>query len=111
MEVEKYIYPMNAFVVAPGWVDEAPSGDLDKIILTNMHVADEASHDSTSVWRFLEEYYASDDDNDCDSILPLPGVPRPMRIMPSITPHSPNTSNVSVDHPSSTASNDIPNFN
>ncbi|KAK4419418.1 hypothetical protein Salat_2354700 [Sesamum alatum] len=53
--------------------------------------------DSTSLLRFLDEYYASDDEDKVNSILALPAAPPP----------SPDPSYVSVEHTSSSVSNEI----
>ncbi|KAL0445286.1 UNVERIFIED_CONTAM: hypothetical protein Slati_2251300 [Sesamum latifolium] len=42
---------------------------------TNMDDMDDGSFDSTSLWLFIEEYYASDEEVNAVSILPLPGIP------------------------------------
>ncbi|KAK4421826.1 hypothetical protein Salat_2133200 [Sesamum alatum] len=55
------------------------------------------SVDSTSLWHFLEEYYASDEEDEVNSLLALPAAPPP----------SPDPSYVSVEHTSSSASNEI----
>ncbi|KAL0443989.1 UNVERIFIED_CONTAM: hypothetical protein Slati_2121600 [Sesamum latifolium] len=103
---EEEVYSAAPFALVPGWVDKAPTGDLDNIILANMHQLDYSSDDSTSLWRFLEEYYPPDDDR-CNSILLLPGIPQSYTFRPVPLPPSPNENYILVEHPSSTASNDI----
>ncbi|KAL0440358.1 UNVERIFIED_CONTAM: hypothetical protein Slati_2518800 [Sesamum latifolium] len=71
---EEEVDSVASFVVLPGWVDDAPPPPIDNIIPANINELDESGHDSTSLWCSLEEYYASDSEQE-DSILPLPGIP------------------------------------
>ncbi|KAK4415278.1 hypothetical protein Salat_2635100 [Sesamum alatum] len=80
-----------------GWVDESPRDFYPNVMLANIYQLDTKSVDSTSLLRFLEEYYASDDEDEVNSILALPAAPPP----------SPDPSYISVEHTSSSASNEI----
>ncbi|KAK4428808.1 hypothetical protein Salat_1180700 [Sesamum alatum] len=57
-----------------GWVDPAPVAiEGAPAIQPVVHVISDSSDSSSSLWRFIDDYYGSDDD--ADSILPPPGVP------------------------------------
>ncbi|KAK4421903.1 hypothetical protein Salat_2141000 [Sesamum alatum] len=80
----------------------------DSNVCNNANEPGGSLNDSTSLWCFLEQYYPSNDD-EADSILSLPSVPCPNPTPSTTIPNSPNASYVSVEHPSSSASNDFPN--
>ncbi|KAL0355681.1 UNVERIFIED_CONTAM: hypothetical protein Sradi_4015000 [Sesamum radiatum] len=73
----------------------------------NTEELDGSSFDSTSLRRFIEEYYASDSDEQADSILPLLGILMyPKRSMRT-PPPSPDHEYVPVDHWSFEDSNEL----
>ncbi|KAK4422807.1 hypothetical protein Salat_1863200 [Sesamum alatum] len=78
-------------------VDDSPLTFYNNIMLAHIHKLDTTSVDSTSLWRFLEEYYTSDEEDEVNSLLAVPAAPPP----------SPDPSYVSVEHTSSSASNEI----
>ncbi|KAK4430738.1 hypothetical protein Salat_0835500 [Sesamum alatum] len=69
---EEEVDSIASFAVLPGWVDDYPPPPMNEIILANIGHLDDASIDSTSLWRFLEEYYASDDE-EVESMVGIPG--------------------------------------
>ncbi|KAK4438812.1 hypothetical protein Salat_0215800 [Sesamum alatum] len=57
-----------------GWVDPAPVAiEGAPTIQLVVHVIFDRSDSSSSLWRFIDDYYGSD--GDADSVLPPPGVP------------------------------------
>ncbi|KAK4438485.1 hypothetical protein Salat_0182800 [Sesamum alatum] len=95
--VEEEMDSVASFYPPIGWVDDSPREFYPNVMLANIYKLDTTSVDSTSLWRFLEEYYASDDEDGVNSILALPAAPPP----------SPDLSYVSVEYTSSSASNEI----
>ncbi|KAK4417479.1 hypothetical protein Salat_2573600 [Sesamum alatum] len=95
-----------SFSLWSGWVDDVPPLPMENLVEANVNELEDGPADSTSLWRFLEEYYASDDD-EVESILALPGIPHTMKRPPYAPPPSPNSSYVSLDNASSSSSNDI----
>ncbi|KAK4419948.1 hypothetical protein Salat_2407700 [Sesamum alatum] len=89
-----------------GWVDDAPSPPMENLVEANIHELDDGPVDSTSLWWFLEEYYASNDD-EVESILALPGIPHTIKRPPCAPPPSPNSNYVSTENASSSSSDDI----
>ncbi|KAL0302376.1 UNVERIFIED_CONTAM: hypothetical protein Sangu_3103600 [Sesamum angustifolium] len=110
LELKHEVDSIEGFTVIPGWVDESPTGALDNIILANLNELQDTLNDTTSLWNFIEEYFPSVDD-EADSILALPGTPCPLHLVHPTPPPTPNSSYASGEHPSTTASNDIPNSN
>ncbi|KAK4424953.1 hypothetical protein Salat_1688900 [Sesamum alatum] len=94
---EEEVDSVASFYPPLGWVDDSPRAFDPNIMLANIYQLDTTSVNSTSLWRFLEEYYASDDEDEVNSMLALPAA----------SPPSPNPSYVSVEHTSSSASNEI----
>ncbi|KAK4413600.1 hypothetical protein Salat_2772700 [Sesamum alatum] len=90
-----------AFYPPFGWVDEIPYAFGQNIMLPHINQLQNTSVDTTSLWRFLEEYYPSNDEEEVNSILALPAAPPP----------SPDPNYVSVEHISSSASNEISKSN
>ncbi|KAK4426413.1 hypothetical protein Salat_1409900 [Sesamum alatum] len=92
-KVPRYVLADDAIC----WVDDSPLTCYDNIMLTHIHQLDTTSVDSNSLWRFLEEYYASNGEDEVNSLHALPAAPPP----------SPDPSYVSVKHISSSALNEI----
>ncbi|KAK4435133.1 hypothetical protein Salat_0676600 [Sesamum alatum] len=94
---EEEVDSVASFYPPFGWVDDSPREFYPNIMLVNIYQLDTTSVGSTLLWRFLEEYYASNDEDEVNSILAFPAAPPP----------SPDPSYVSVEHTSSSASNEI----
>ncbi|KAK4433323.1 hypothetical protein Salat_1094600 [Sesamum alatum] len=101
MYEEEEVDSVMAFYPPFGWVDEIPYAVGQSIMLPHINQLQNTSVDTASLWRFLEEYYPSDDEEEVNSILALPAAPPP----------SPDPSYVSVEHISSSASNEISKSN
>ncbi|KAK4419795.1 hypothetical protein Salat_2392400 [Sesamum alatum] len=101
MYEEEEVDSVMAFYPPFGWVDEIPYAVGQSIMLPHINQLQNTSVDTASLWRFLEEYYPSDDEEEVNSMLALPAAPPP----------SPDPSYVSVEHISSSASNEISNSN
>ncbi|KAK4419853.1 hypothetical protein Salat_2398200 [Sesamum alatum] len=98
---------VESFVVVPRYLAELTQDGITTRVQHTVNVPADGSVDSTSLWRFMERYYPSDED-EVDSILSLSGVPRGTLTATNDIPNSPIVNYVSVEHPSSSASNDFP---
>ncbi|KAK4428597.1 hypothetical protein Salat_1159500 [Sesamum alatum] len=94
---EEEVDSIASFYPPLGWVDDSPHTFYQNIMLAHIDQLDTTPIDSTSLWRFLEEYYASDDKDEVNSMLALPAAP----------PSSLDPNYVSMEHTSSSASNEI----
>ncbi|KAK4438826.1 hypothetical protein Salat_0217200 [Sesamum alatum] len=106
-ELGKVDNDVESFAVVSCYLAELTQDGITTRVPHTVNFPADGSVDSTSLWRFLEHYYPSDED-EADSILSLPGVPRGPPTATNDIPISPIASYVSVEHPSSSASNDFP---
>ncbi|KAK4421628.1 hypothetical protein Salat_2113400 [Sesamum alatum] len=78
----------NWLLTLSGWVDDYPPPPINEIILANIGHLNDTSIDSTSLWHFFEEYYASDDE-EVESMVGIPGFESPIKPCPAVPPFSP----------------------
>ncbi|KAK4426578.1 hypothetical protein Salat_1426400 [Sesamum alatum] len=93
--------------LVPRYLAELTHDGITTHVQHIVNVPADGSVDSTSLWRFMEHYYPSDDD-EAYSILSLLGVPRGTPAATNDIPNSPIASYVSIEHRSSSSSNDFP---
>ncbi|KAK4414761.1 hypothetical protein Salat_2583000 [Sesamum alatum] len=101
MYEEEKVDSVMAFYPPSDWVDEIPYAFGQNIMLPHINQLQNMSVETTSLCLFLEEYYPSEDEEEVNSILALLAAPPP----------SPDPSYVSVEHISSSASNEISKSN
>ncbi|KAK4430791.1 hypothetical protein Salat_0840800 [Sesamum alatum] len=87
-ELGKVDNDVELFAVVPRYLAELPQDGITTRVQHTVNVLADGSVDSTSLWRFMERYYPSDED-EVDSILSLPGVPRGTPTATNDIPNSP----------------------